>query len=247
MMDTTVVIISSLFFLVALLYACVGHAGASGYLAVMAFMGFAPATMKPTALALNIMVATIASIQFYRAGAFSKTLFFPLIITSIPCAYLGGLINLPAYLYKPLIGLVLVYAAAQSFYTSKKNSFTETDSIAIPYLLLAGAVLGFLSGVSGVGGGIFLSPLLLFLRAEQPRIISGVAAAFILVNSFAGLLGVISQGTAIPSLTPIWIIAVIAGGLLGAELGRKRLGNPAILKILSLVLVIAGLKMLLTI
>ncbi len=246
-METSLILISGLFFLVALLYACVGHAGASGYLAVMAVMGFAPATMKPTALALNIFVAAIASIKFYRAGAFSKNIFIPLIITSIPCAYIGGLINLPGYIYKPLIGAVLIYAALQSFYTSNKYSLTQIKSITLPYLLITGVLLGFLSGVSGVGGGIFLSPLLLFLRAEQPKVISGIAAAFILVNSIAGLLGAFSNGASVPDVAPYWILAVVVGGYLGAEMGSKRLKNPIILKLLGAVLVTAGIKMFLTI
>lgn len=245
--ETSLILISGLFFVVALLYACVGHAGASGYLAVMALMGFAPATMKPTALALNICVAAIASIKFYRAGAFSKSIFIPLVMTSIPCAYIGGLISLPSYLYKPLIGVVLIYAALQSFYSSNKYTQTNINSIPLPYLLITGVLLGFLSGISGVGGGIFLSPLLLLLRAEQPKVISGIAAAFILVNSIAGLLGALSNGTSVPELAPYWILAVIVGGYLGAEMGSKHLKNPIILKILGVVLISAGIKMLLSV
>lgn len=246
-METSVLLISGLFFIISLLYACVGHAGASGYLAVMAFMGFAPATMKPTALALNLCVAAIATVKFYRAGAFSKHIFIPLVIASIPCAYIGGLISLPGYIYKPLIGAVLIYAALQSFYSSNKYNLTQVNSIPLPYLLITGILLGFLSGISGVGGGIFLSPLLLFLRAEQPKVISGIAAAFILVNSAAGLLGALSSGVSIPEVAPYWILAVIIGGYLGAEIGSKRLKNPIILKLLGIVLVTAGIKMFLTI
>lgn len=238
------VLASGLFFLIAFFYACVGHAGASGYLAVMAFMNVAPSTIKPTALVLNILVASIATVKFARARAFSKQLFLPLIITSIPCAYLGGLISLPGNIYKPLIGLVLIYAAFQSFYTSNTYDHNETKPIKIPYFLVYGSLLGFLSGISGVGGGIFLSPLLLFLRAEKPKVISGVAAAFILVNSLAGLFGVITAGGEFPTVPPYWVLVVIAGGFLGAEFGSKYLNNPTILKILGLVLVTAGVKML---
>lgn len=237
---------STLFFLIAFFYACVGHAGASGYLAVMAFMDVAPSTIKPTALVLNVLVASIATVKFARAKAFSQQLFLPLIITSIPCAYLGGLISLPGNIYKPLIGLVLIYAALQSFYSANTYNLTEIKPIKIPYLLVCGSVLGFLSGISGVGGGIFLSPLLLFLRAEQPKVISGIAAAFILVNSLAGLLGVLSSGATMPAVTPYWAVAVIIGGFLGAEIGSKRLKSSTILKLLGLVLVSAGIKMLLT-
>lgn len=245
-MDYTSLIIAALFGLTALLYACVGHAGASGYLAIMALMGVAPATMKPTALTLNILVASIASFKFIRVGAFSKQLFIPLVMTSIPCAYLGGLISLPGYIYKPLIGAVLLYSAVQSFYRSRPNNGYSNQAIALPQLLTAGALLGFLSGVSGVGGGIFLSPLLLFMRAEQPKVISGLAASFILVNSIAGLLGVFTKGASLPAAIPLWALAVVVGGYLGAEIGSKRLSNPVILKLLGVVLAMAGLKMFIT-
>lgn len=246
-MDYWIILLPILFFLVALLYACVGHAGASGYLAIMALIGLAPSAMKPTALALNILVAIIATFKFYRVGAFSQKIFIPLIITSIPCAYIGGLITLPGYIYKPLIGGVLIYSAIQSFYTSKQQGLVTHTDIQRPYLLIAGAALGFLSGISGVGGGIFLSPLLLFMRAEQPKVISGIAAAFILVNSISGLLGAISKGATLPPAFFYWAIAVIIGGYIGAEIGSKRLSNPMILKVLAVVLGTAGIKMLLTI
>jgi uncharacterized protein len=244
--DYGIAILPVLFFLVALLYACVGHAGASGYLAIMALAGIAPATIKPTALALNILVAIIASFKFYRVGAFSKKIFIPLIITSIPCAYIGGLITLPGYIYKPLIGAVLIYSAIQSFYTSKQQGLVSYSDIKRSYLLMAGAGLGFLSGLSGVGGGIFLSPLLLLIRAEQPKVISGIAAAFILVNSISGLMGAVAKGATLPPTFFYWAIAVVMGGYIGAEIGSKKLSNPMILKVLAIVLIVAGIKMLLT-
>lgn len=243
-MEYATLLISVLFFFIAFLYACVGHAGASGYIAVMAFMSIAPSTIKPAALLLNILVASIASVKFYRAGAFSKHIFFPLIATSIPLAYLGGLVNLAGSTYKILIGFVLIYASIQSFCTADKYNINQLKPIKIHYLLVCGSLLGFLSGVSGVGGGIFLSPLLLFLRAEKPKVISGVAAAFILVNSLAGLFGVITAGGEFPTVPPYWMLGVMAGGFLGAEFGSKYLNNPTILKILGLVLVTAGVKML---
>ncbi len=238
------VFISALFFFTALLYASVGHAGASGYLATMALMGMEPAFMKPTALGLNILVAAIATFKFYRVGAFSLRLFIPLVATSIPCAFIGGLVTVPGHVYKPLIGLVLIYSAWRSFATASTPLPMPPRNIERNYLLLAGALLGFLSGISGVGGGIFLSPLLLFLRAAQPKVISGIAAAFILVNSISGLLGSLSQGASLPQPFPYWAVVVIVGGYLGAEIGSKRLANPAILKMLGVVLLFAGIKML---
>jgi uncharacterized protein len=245
-MDFENTVIAVLFFLCAALYAAVGHGGASGYIAVMALVDVDPSLIKSTALALNILVASVTTLTFYRVGAFSPGLFFPLIVTSIPCAYIGGLLTLPGYVYKPLIGVVLLYAAWQSFYKSKTPLELPTREITLFYLFIAGALLGFLSGISGVGGGIFLSPLLLFLRAAQPKIISGVAAAFILVNSIAGLLGAMSSGISLHPSLSYWAVVVVIGGYLGAEMGSKKFSNALILKTLALVLLVAGVKMLIT-
>jgi uncharacterized protein len=239
-------ILAALILLAALLYSSVGHAGASGYLAAMALVGVSPAVMKPTALTLNILVAVIAVTKFYRAGAFSWRLFWPLAAASIPCAYLGGALTLPGHLYKPLVGAILVYAAWRSFRTAHRPAPPKAERPPLLALLAAGAVLGFLSGLTGVGGGIFLSPLLLFFRWAEVRVISGVAAAFILVNSIAGLLGVMTTAPSLPAALPYWAIAAVAGGLVGAELGSRRLASPTIQKLLALVLAIAGAKMIAT-
>ncbi|MEQ1545625.1 sulfite exporter TauE/SafE family protein [Methyloglobulus sp.] len=244
--DTESVILAALIFIAALLYSSVGHAGASGYLAAMALMGMSPAVMKPTALSLNILVAIIATFKFYRVDAFSWRLFLPLALAAVPCAYVGGLLTLPTHIYKPVIGIILLYAAWYSFRTAAKSSQYPVRSVSFPPLLFTGAVLGFLSGLTGVGGGIFLSPLLLFFRWAEIKTISGVAAAFILVNSIAGLFGVLSKSPALPSALPIWAIVVVIGGFIGAEYGSKRFGNPTIQKLLALVLVIAGAKMIAT-
>jgi len=156
------ILLAALIFVAALLYSAVGHGGASGYLAAMALADISPLVMKPTALALNILVALIATTKYCRAGAFSWHLFWPLALASVPFAYLGGVLTLPGYLYKPLVGAVLIYAAWRSFHTAHHPA----QAVPRPHLsllMLAGAVLGFLSGLTGVGGGIFLSPLLLFL------------------------------------------------------------------------------------
>jgi uncharacterized membrane protein YfcA len=207
-------------------------------------MGISPAIMKPSALALNIVVALIATFKFYRVGAFSWQLFLPLALTAIPCAYLGGLITLPTTLYKPLIGLVLLFAAGRVFYGVIKPNSQPLRTAPLPILLMLGLSLGFLSGLTGVGGGIFLSPILLLFRWAETKIISGVCAAFILVNSIAGFAGVMSKSPVLPDTLPLWAIAAVIGGFIGAEFGSKRLGNPAIQKLLAAVLVIAGAKML---
>ncbi len=239
-------ILTALIFAAALLYSSVGHAGASGYLAAMALVGVSPAVMKPTALTLNILVAVIATTRFYRVGAFSWHLFWPFALASIPFAYLGGVLTLPGHIYKPLVGAVLIYAAWRSFRTAHQPAQVVAARPHMALLLLAGAALGFLSGLTGVGGGIFLSPLLLFFHWAEVRVISGIAAAFILVNSVSGLLGVMTTAPAFPSALPYWAAAAVVGGFIGSEYGSKRLGNASIQKLLAVVLVIAGAKMIAT-
>lgn len=240
------ILLAVLILIAALLYSAVGHAGASGYLAAMALMGIAPSAMRPSALFINILVAVIATFKFYRVEAFSWRLFWPLAVTAIPCAYVGGFLSLPTHIYKPVIGVILIYAAWYSFHTASKSLDYEVKTAPTPILLFSGAILGFLSGLTGVGGGIFLSPLLLFFKWAETRVISGVAAAFILVNSIAGFIGVISKSPTLPSALPLWAAVAVIGGFIGAEYGSKRLGNPVIQKLLALVLIIAGLKMIAT-
>lgn len=238
------VILAILMLLMAILFSSVGHGGASGYLAAMAIVGTAPAIMKPTALALNILVSSIAIFKFYRVGSFSWRLFLPLAATAMPMAYVGGTLHLPAEIYKPIVGLVLIFSAWRLFHTAHQASTYTIKQPHILWLLLAGASLGFLSGLTGVGGGIFLSPLLLFFRWASVKVVSGVAAAFIFVNSASGMLGVMSTHASVHPLFPILALVVVVGAYLGAEFGSKRLGNPTIQRLLSVVLMIAGIKML---
>lgn len=242
-MDLLFVFILSGIFVVAVLYSSVGHAGASGYIAVMALAGLAPESLKPAALVLNILVASIACSKYIKVKAFSWQLLWPLILTSIPCAYLGGLLTLPSHHYKPILGAVLIYAAIHSLWTAKTAPLQGTREPQKLLLMVAGVFIGFLSGLIGVGGGIFLSPILLFLRWGETRVISGVAAAFILVNSIAGLLGVMTKQPVLPEGLAYWAIAAIVGGWIGSEFGSKRLGSTAIRQLMALVLLIAGVKM----
>jgi len=202
--------------------------------------------MRPVALLLNVLVALIATAKFYRAGAFSWTLFWPFALASVPLAYVGGALTLPGSVYKPLVGAVLIAAAWRALRSAHRPAVALRAPPPLPLLLLAGAALGFLSGLTGVGGGIFLSPLLLFFGWAEVKVISGIAAAFILVNSIAGLLGGLASGPPLPPGLPLWAGAAVAGGFLGAEYGSKRLGNPAIRRLLALVLAIAGVKMIVT-
>ncbi|MDQ6771084.1 MAG: sulfite exporter TauE/SafE family protein [Gemmatimonadota bacterium] len=238
-------IIAFLFLAAAVLYASVGHAGASAYLAVMGLYNFAPAVMKPTALALNILVAAIATVKFYRAGLFSWSLFWPFAAASIPAAFVGGAITLPARWYHVVVGVVLLYAAVWMFRSAFRPLSREPNPPPLWAALVTGLVIGFLSGLTGVGGGIFLSPLLLSMGWAETRATSGVAAPFILVNSIAGLLGHFSSVSQLPGNIPIWGVAAVLGGWIGATYGSKRAPAPVLRQLLSLVLIVAGVKMIL--
>jgi uncharacterized membrane protein YfcA len=246
-MNTTDVIILSLLILAAAaLYSSVGHAGASGYLAAMALFGLAPATMKPAALCLNILVATIATFRFWRAGCFHWPLFWPFAVASIPLAFVGGAITLPTTVYKQIVGLTLLYAAFRLFrFTQAKAEAVATTTRNAPLALamFLGGLIGLLSGLTGVGGGIFLSPLLLLMGWADTRRTAGVSAAFILVNSIAGLSGNLTNLQTLPPALPYFALAAILGGVIGSEFGSRRLASMTIRRLLALVLVVAGVKM----
>ena len=246
----TVVLLTVLIFAAAVLYSSVGHAGASGYLAAMALVGVAPDVMKPTALALNILVASIATVRFYRAGYFYWAAFWPFVIGSVPLAFVGGAITLPGYLYKPAVGLVLLYAALRLVWSTVKGPDQSAllKGIDIPTLpaVASGGVIGLLSGLTGTGGGIFLSPLMLFTGWAGTRPTSGASAAFILANSVAGLAGNVASVQNLPDALPLWALAAGAGALIGTQLGTRHLANKGIRRALAAVLIVAGLKLMLT-
>ena len=232
-----------LFFVGAALYASVGHGGASSYLAVMGLFSLVPEVMKPTALAINILVSAVATLKFYRAGLFSWRLFWPFAVVSIPAAFIGGATVLPPRAYKILVGVVLLYAAVWMFRSSLRPLNKEAHLPPLWAALAWGAAIGFLSGLTGVGGGIFLSPLLLYMGWAETRATSGVAAPFILVNSIAGLLGHFSSVAQLPPSVPIWGAAAVLGGLIGASYGSKRAPAPVLRQLLSLVLLVASVKL----
>lgn len=240
---TEVASLALVIFAAAVLYSSVGHAGASGYLAAMALFGVAPEVMKPTALTLNIAVAIITTVRFYRAGYFSWSLSWPFLVSSVPLAFVGGAVTLPSTVYRVLVGLVLLFAAYRLFWYPDREKTTNA-----PHLLAAlvsGRVLGFLSGLTGVGGGIFLSPLLLFMGWATFKETAGTSSAFILLNSVAGLLGHVSSVQSLPPAALVWALAAVLGGLVGSEIGVRRLAEVALRRLLALVLVIAGLKLIL--
>ncbi|MDG1073996.1 MAG: sulfite exporter TauE/SafE family protein [Methylophilaceae bacterium] len=242
----TSMLIVPLIFFAALLYASVGHGGASGYLAVMALLSVAPESMRPAALMMNVLVSSIALYKFYRVKAFSWQLLLPIIAGSIPFAFIGGLVLLPTYIYKHVVGLVLIIAAWQIFTRAKLVPKMRQEGPKKQSLMIMGAVLGLLSGLTGVGGGIFLSPILILMNWAETKTISGIAAAFILVNSISGLAGVLTKDYVLPTGLIYWALSAVAGGLIGAEFGSRRLANPTIRQLLALVLVVAGIKMVAT-
>lgn len=240
-------VIGALILIVALLYSTVGHGGASGYLAVLALFGasfgMTPAVMKPTALVLNIIVASVGTLRFYRAGFFSWRTFWPFAVASIPASFIGGSLSLPVPIYKSIVGIVLLYSAVRLFFSAATADKKTTTVVPIWIALPLGAGLGLLSGLTGVGGGIFLSPILLIVGWSKTKETSGVAAAFILVNSVAGLLGHIAAVSHIPGDITFWAPAALIGGWIGTEMGTRLLPVTGIRRWLSVVLALAGLKL----
>jgi len=235
-------LLAFLVLIAALLYSSVGHAGASGYLAAMALLGASASIMKPTALALNILVATVATTQFLRAGCFSWRVFWPFALTSIPFAFLGGTLAISGTIYKQLVGVVLLYSAWRLWTRARMHVVAHRPPRAVALVL--GGAIGLLSGIVGVGGGIFLSPLLLFMGWAEMRETAGTSALFILVNSVAGLAGQVASLAMLPPATPVLAVTAFAGGLIGSTYGARRLATPTLRRLLAVVLVIAGVKML---
>ena len=229
---------------IAFLYSSVGHAGASGYIATMTLFGLATTVIRPTALVLNILVAIIGSFQFWRAGYFSWKLFWPFALLSIPAAYAGGYLQPSAGVLRILIGVVLLFSASRLIF--RKSDPPETNPPAKPVAIGVGAGLGFLSGLTGTGGGIFLTPLLLFCKWARIRQAAAVSALFILVNSIGGLVGYFSATHSIPTLGIYLAVPAITGGAIGSYLGSRRLPVRGIALLLATVLTIAGIKLILT-
>ena len=244
-MDSThLVLLSVAVLVIAFLYSSVGHAGASGYIAVMTLWDLTPPVIRPTALVLNILVASIAAFQFSRAGYFDWRLFWPFALLSIPAAFLGGYLHVPSQALKILLGVVLLFSAARLAFRAR-----DPVEVKIPGRATAvgtGAVLGFLSGLTGTGGGIFLTPLLLFVGWARIRQAAAVSALFILANSIAGLVGYFTAHGSVPALGFVLAVAAVGGGILGSHLGSRRFPVRVISLILAIVLVIAGTKLLFT-
>lgn len=242
-----IIIAFVLFGLIAVLYSSVGHAGASGYLAIMALLSFAPETIKPTSLILNIVVAGIASYKYLKADLFDKRIFFPVIISSLPMAFLGGYITLNPKYFKLVAGCFLFLASIMILVRQFTKTKDEQAIKEMPTILgiSIGAVIGLFSGLIGIGGGVFLSPIIISANWTTVKKASGVAAMFILINSIAGISGHLVGLNKFDHYIIIWIVAVLLGGIFGSHLGTVRLNNKIIIFCLFLVLLTAGLKFLL--
>ncbi len=233
----------SLVLVVAFLYASVGHGGASGYLALMAIFGMAPEVMKPTALLLNLFVSLIAFVQFYRGGHFVTKIFWPLALASVPMAFAGGLVNIHAQAYKKILGIVLIIPITRFlFFPNIKAAELKKSDPGISILI--GAGIGFLSGVIGIGGGIILSPVLLLLKWTDQKQAAAISAAFIFVNSLAGLAGQITRGIVFNTNMYLLVVAAVAGGLVGSYMGALKFKQGVLKYILALVLMLAAFKLL---
>ena len=242
-MEANLTLLELTFFLIALLYSMTGHGGGSGYIAIMALLGMAPQEIKPMALGMNIIVSSVATIQFYRAGHFKQSLFLPFILGSVPLAMLGGYLQLPTRWFNLLMGLALIFAAMRIAVRRPVELPALSPNLGIA--ILSGAAIGLLSGLIGVGGGIFLTPLLLLMGWANPKQAAAVSAPFILLNSLSGLAGFSAHtAQALPSGL-IWLaLSVLLGGLLGSHLGSRSLPMKAIARVLSAVLLIGGFKLL---
>ena len=240
---TTVATIAVLMGLAAALYSTVGHGGASAYLAIMALFAVAPEIMRPTALALNLVVAGLGSWRYWRAGQTNLKLLLMFAATAVPAAFIGGGIKIAPDIYRPLVGAMLWLAALRLFWQPARLVQRELRSVSATVALPVGALLGLLAGLTGTGGGIFLSPLIILFGWEDARKTSGVVAGFILLNSLAGLAGNFASVRALPSELPIFAGAAVLGAIAGTWLGAGKLPKPRLLQGLGLVLLIAGAKL----
>jgi len=232
-----------LLFIGSILYSSVGHGGASAYIAILALTGTSVSIIKPIGLILNIVVSSIASYRFTRHKLFNLKVLIPTVSGSIPAAFVGGYITLPPEFYKSLVGVILIIAGLQLlFQLFKKIKLKANNEINITLAFLVGILIGLISGLTGTGGGIFLSPLIIFLGWTSVKGASGTAAIFILFNSISGLLGNVSSVHSLPEEIFIYIGVVIIGTLIGTYLGINRLNHASVRKTLGVVIIIAGLK-----
>ena len=241
----SIILFYILLFLVAFLYSSVGHGGASGYLALMAIFSFAPEVMKPTALLLNLFVSLTSFIQFYRGKHFNWKIFLPFAITSVPMAYVGGLITVDDNIYKKILGIILIIPIIR-FLVFANIQVEEIKKANLVLSLLIGAAIGFLSGLIGIGGGIILSPVLLLLKWTDMKQTAAISALFIFVNSLSGLAGQLQKGINFSGDMYAYVAIAFAGGICGAYFGSLKFKSNILKYMLAVVLVVAAYKLLFT-
>ena len=227
---------------ISFLYSSIGHGGATGYLAIMSLLSFPSILMKQTALLLNLFVSGIAFIQFYNAGYFKKNLFIYFALGSIPASFFGGMLTIDPFIYKKLLSLLLLLATIRIF-TQKKRSIENSKSIFYLGAFILGICIGFISGLIGIGGGIILSPIILFFNWGNIKEASAVSALFIWVNSFSGLLGQWVTGVNLSSISILLVILAVIGGIFGSYLGSRKLKNKRLEYFLAVVLISASAKL----
>lgn len=226
------------------MYSTVGHGGASGYLALMVFLNFVPEQIRPTALVLNVLVSAIASMQYYRSGYFKRELFIPLILLSVPLAFLGSRVQLSPSVFKIILGICLLLSVIRILGLIGNNSGETLRKMPLLIALLIGGGIGLISGMIGIGGGILLSPILLLFRWADIKQTAALAAPFILVNSLSGLAGLMSRHLVFPDRMMWWVVATLIGGLLGSYWGSHRFNSVVLKYLLATVLLFAAGKLL---
>ncbi len=243
----TVLILAVLILVAAILYSSVGQGGTSGYLAAMALVGISPVVMRPTALSLSVLVSAIGTVRFHRAGYLYWPVLWPFLVGSVPLAAVGGALRLPDSLYSQIVGLLLLVAAGTLVWhmPDKSGEYRVDPPPGVPVVraVIAGAAIGLISGLTGVGGGLLLSPLLLLTGWAEIRQTAGVSVAFILVNAIAALSTNLASMGILPAALPVWGVAAVVGGVVGTELGTRRLKGRTMRFILAAILALSGLKL----
>ena len=240
-MDVVLLVALSLA-VVAFLYGSVGHGGASGYIAIMSLFNISVDVYKPIVLILNIVIAGIAFVQFYRAGYFRWRLSWPFIVSGIPFAFIGSRMAVHGKYYNLLLGIALIFPIVRllGFNPTLKR---ESRSVPLGLALIIGGAIGFVAGMLNIGGGIFLSPVIILMAWANAKEAAAVSSLFIVCNSLSGLIAGSNLSSAFSTTFYLWLATAMAGGILGSYLGSRNFRNITIQYLLATVLSIACIKL----